>query len=115
MLLRMKVAYAGPAGQAAPGQTIEVSDAEGSKLIGCGYAELVDPPKADKAAGGERDDTSLEDLDLSDGDLAALAEHDPPLLSVGDVVAWCEEHELTEIAGIGKAADERIRAAVGMT
>jgi len=145
MRVRMRTIYAGPRGNAGPGQLIDLPAAECEKLIQGRFAERVEsatnansgeasagtkpPAKSDGAViddqepeangvrlpDGVEADTPLEELDLSDSIVAALAEHSPSLTTVGQVVVFCEDHELTDIAGIGKSSATRIRALLGLT
>jgi len=72
-------------------------------------------PNGVRLPDGVEADTPLEELDLSDSIVAALAEHSPSLTTAGHVVVFCEDHELTDIAGIGRSSAKRIAAVIGLT
>lgn len=58
MKLRMRTLSAGPKGVRAPGQVIEVSDAEGEQLLKGGYAERLEAPAPRKPAADVKTETA---------------------------------------------------------
>lgn len=66
-------------------------------------------PAPDEPAGWR--ETPLSGLGLSDGILKALAEHAPPILTLGHLTDFTNgrDNQLTDIKGIGEAKAEEIR------
>jgi len=59
MRVRMRTTYAGPAGTARAGQTIELEDEQAAALLSAGYAEEVVEPAAE--ASGAADATPADE------------------------------------------------------
>jgi DNA polymerase/3'-5' exonuclease PolX len=55
---------------------------------------------------------TLAEIGVDASILKNLMEHDPPIATIGDVQKHCEEYELTNVKGIGAAAELKIDQAL---
>lgn len=108
MKVRMLTQYAKGSVACAPGNEIEVPEAEARQLIAGRYAVAVkaSPAAASPKKGGveiEIEPAPVAVLGLEARVVDALAENDPPITTIESLRAWTAERELEEIKGIGES------------